>query len=85
MIETIIFALLAVAGVISLIASDSTESPGGIIFGVVCVIVSYILLSDITNTKGIEEGAYNQLRGKYEISYIVNDKGCVTDTIINVK
>ena len=33
---------------------------------------------------GIKEGAYNQLRGKYEVTYVIDKDSCVVDTIINI-
>ena len=50
-----------------------------IAFGIVMFDGAYHLGYD----KGINNGAYNQLRGKYEISYVINADSCVTDTIIN--
>lgn len=34
---------------------------------------------------GIKDGACNQLRGKYEVTYVINKDSCVVDTIINIK
>ena len=34
---------------------------------------------------GIEDGAYNQLRGEYEVTYVIDKDSCVVDTIINIK
>ena len=34
--------------------------------------------------KGIKDGACNQLRGKYEVTYVINKDSCVVDTIINI-
>lgn len=33
--------------------------------------------------KGQENGAYNQLRGKYDVTYVINNDSCIVDTIIN--
>ena len=33
---------------------------------------------------GIKDGAYNQLRGKYEVTYVIDKDSCVIDTIINI-
>lgn len=33
---------------------------------------------------GIKEGAYNQLRGKYEVTYVIDKDSCVVDTIIKL-
>jgi hypothetical protein len=32
---------------------------------------------------GRKYGAYKQLRGEYEITYVINSDSCVIDTIIN--
>lgn len=32
---------------------------------------------------GIKDGAYNQLRGKYDVTYVIDKYSCVVDTIIN--
>ena len=34
--------------------------------------------------KGIKVGACNQLRGKYEVTYVIDKDSCVVDTIINI-
>jgi hypothetical protein len=36
---------------------------------------------NIAHRNGIEDGAYNLLRGKYEIAYVFEDS-CVVDTVI---
>jgi len=33
--------------------------------------------------KGQENGAYNQLRGKYDVTYVIDKDSCVVDTIIH--
>lgn len=37
----------------------------------------------VSYDKGIKDGAYNQLRGKYEVTYLIDKDSCVVDTIIN--
>lgn len=39
----------------------------------------------ISYDKGIKDGAFNQLRGKYEATYVIDKDSCVVDTIINIK
>lgn len=39
---------------------------------------------NISYEMGIEDGAYNQLIGKYEVTYVINKDSCVVDTIINI-
>lgn len=53
--------------------------------GLVFLWVGLFILVDMAYIKGLEEGAYNQLRGKYEINYVMNKDSCITDTIINIK
>ena len=36
-------------------------------------------------TKGKEQGAYDQLRGKYEVTYVMDKDSYVIDTVIHVK
>ena len=38
----------------------------------------------LSHDAGIKEGAYNQLRGKYEVTYVIDKDSCVVDTIINI-
>ena len=45
-------------------------------FSIVVVTLSY--------DEGIKEGAYNQLRHKYGITYVIDEDSCVVDTIINL-
>ena len=33
---------------------------------------------------GVKDGAFNQLRGKYEVTYVIDKDSCVVDTIINL-
>lgn len=39
----------------------------------------------LSYNKGIKDGAYNQLRGKYEVTYVIDKDSCVVDTIIKLK
>jgi len=38
----------------------------------------------VSYDKGIKDGACNQLRGKYEVTYVIDKDSCVVDTIINI-
>lgn len=38
----------------------------------------------LSYNKGIKDGACNQLRGKYEVTYVIDKDSCVVDTIINI-
>lgn len=37
----------------------------------------------VSYDNGIKDGAYNQLKGKYEVTYVIDKDSCVVDTIIN--
>lgn len=53
----------------------------------VYIICSLLLSSGVYSlayNKGIKNGAYNQLRGKYEVTYVIDKDSCVVDTIINI-
>jgi hypothetical protein len=75
---------LGILGSIMLAVADEENIPIGII-GVVILWIGVFLLIHTSRDKGIKDGAYNQLRGKYEISYIIDKDSCITDTIINIK
>ena len=38
----------------------------------------------ISYDKGVKDGACNQLRSKYEVTYVIDKDSCVVDTIINI-
>lgn len=40
---------------------------------------------NVSYDDGIKDGACNQLRGKYEVTYVIDKDSCVVDTIINIK
>jgi hypothetical protein len=42
-----------------------------------------IIVAFIPSDNGIKDGAYNQLRGKYKVAYVIDKDSCVVDTIIN--
>ena len=39
----------------------------------------------VSYDKGIKEGACNQLKVKYEVTYVIDKDSCIVDTIINIK
>ena len=39
----------------------------------------------VSYDNGIKDGACNQLRGKYEVTYVIDKDSCIVDTIINIK
>ena len=38
----------------------------------------------VSYDNGVKDGAYNQVRGKYEVTYVIDKDSCVVDTIINL-
>jgi len=82
-ILTVAIALCLIGSLVLIVINDDTLS---FIFpGLVFLWVGILMLVYMAHTKGLEEGAYNQLRGKYEINYVMNKDSCITDTIINIK
>ena len=75
---------LAIGGACFL-AYNPDEDNGGIIpLGFVIGIIGGILMGDYFYDLGVEKGAYNMLRNKYEVSYIINKDSIITDTIIYI-
>jgi len=37
----------------------------------------------VSYDNGVKDGACNQLRGKYEVTYVIDKDSCAIDTIIN--
>ena len=52
--------------------------------GIIFIGIGVSLMCDASYHKGIEEGAYNQLRNNYEVQYIIDKDSCVVDTIIKL-
>jgi len=52
---------------------------------VLCCLGAFsICVITLSYDAGIKDGAYNQLRGKYEVTYVIDKDSCVVDTIINL-
>jgi formate hydrogenlyase subunit 3/multisubunit Na+/H+ antiporter MnhD subunit len=75
---------LAVALIISAFIPSNDEEH------VIKAIILIILLGFFTLfvylfgcNNGIKDGAYNQLRGKYDVTYVIDKDSCVIDTVIN--
>ena len=49
-----------------------------------CLGLFSICVFTLSYDKGVKDGAYNQLRGKYEVTYVIDKDSCVVDTIINI-
>jgi len=45
---------------------------------------SFVVVT-LSYENGIKDGACNQLKGKYEVTYVIDKDSCVVDTIINIK
>ena len=50
-----------------------------------CLGFFFFCVVTLSYDAGIKEGAYNQLRHKYGITYVIDEDSCVVDTIINLK
>lgn len=75
---------LGVVGSIMLAIADEENIPTGMIGAIILWIGVFILIYT-SHDEGVKDGAYDQLRGKYEVNYVIDKDGCVTDTIINIK
>ena len=49
-----------------------------------CLGLFSICVFTLSYDKGVKDGSYNQLRGKYEVTYVIDKDSCVVDTIINI-
>ena len=52
---------------------------------IICTLGLALCVYSLAYEKGIEDGAYNQLRHKYEVTYVIDKDSCVVDTVINLK
>lgn len=85
---TIILIILCIIA-LTIIALLNSEESGE---HVAKIVVMFILLGiimcnvyDLGYNSGLKDGACNQLRGKYEVTYVIDKDSCVVDTIINIK
>lgn len=75
-------------GAIILIAISDADAPTKIFSSLImlCGVLTFGTGAyDAGKEDGIEIGAYNQLNGKYKITYEVDADSCVIDTIIHFK
>ena len=79
----ILFTVIALF-ILAFIPSDNDEHV--IKFTVLAVLLGFFAWSvyTVSYDKGIKDGACNQLRGKYEVTYVIDKDSCVVDTIINI-
>ena len=54
-------------------------------FGFVLAGIGFLWFGLGSSRIGEERGAYKQLRGEYEITYVINKDSCVVDTIIHIE
>ena len=54
-------------------------------FGSLLAGIGFLVFGLSSSRIGEEQGAYKQLRGEYEITYVINKDSCVVDTIIHIK
>lgn len=43
-----------------------------------------LAIVSLSYNKGVKDGACNQLRGKYEVTYVIDKDSCIVDTIIKI-
>ena len=79
----ILFSVIALI-ILAFLPSDNDEHV--IKFMVLAVTLGFFGWSIFTVSyeKGIKDGACNQLKGKYEVNYVIDKDSCVVDTIINI-
>ena len=65
-------------------AESSGEQGGKIIFASFMLMIIIGLVYDSSYNSGVKDGAYNQLRSKYKVTYVIDKDSCVVDTIINL-
>ena len=71
--------------ILAFIPSNNDEHVGK--FTALIITLGFFVWSifTISYEMGIEDGAYNQLNGKYEVTYVIDKDSCVVDTIIKIK
>ena len=85
MIGLLIFAIILAFGAIGFcIAANEDSDAHLVLIGTILLIASEAIISHISYNKGLSDGAYNQLRNKYEVTYVIDKDSCIIDTIINV-
>ena len=82
----ILGAICIALGVLGAIIAIDIEKNKWYIFDIIVLVSSGVFMLMYTSkTLGVEEGAYNQFRGKYEIQYVINKDSCIIDTLIIIK
>ena len=77
--------ILACAGIL-MVRYGLTEDDGIFqFFGFLLTGIGFLVFGLSSSKIGEERGAYKQLRGEYEITYVINKDSCVVDTIIHIE
>lgn len=77
--------ILACAGIL-MVRYGLTEDDGIFqFFGFLLTGIGFLVFELSSSRIGEEQGAYKQLRGEYEITYVIDKDSCVIDTIIHIK
>ena len=79
----ICFSLLMI-GIGNFIHEDNEGRVGMFCANIICLLLFALGIYSLAYDKGVKDGAYNQLRGKYEVIYVINKDSCVVDTVINI-
>ena len=86
MIVALIVGLIffAIGGACFLAYTPDEGNEGILPLGFVIGIIGAFLIGSYTYDLGVKKGAYNMLRNKYEVNYIINKDSIITDTIIYI-
>ena len=71
-------------GIGNFIPEDNEGKVGMFCANIICLLLFASGIYSLAYDKGVKDGAYNQLRHKYEITYVIDEDSCVVDTIINI-
>jgi len=80
----VIICCIALIIIAFLSAEEPNEQAVKIIIMSFMIMIIISLVYDLSYSLGVKDGAYNQLRGKYEVVYVIDKDSCVVDTIINL-
>ena len=77
----------AIALIISAFIPIEKNGEYSLKFIVILVSLGFFAASicNLTYNLGVKDGAFNQLRGRYEVTYVIDKDSCIVDTIINIK
>ena len=65
-------------------AQEGDELAAKALLVLCCLGFFSLCVATLSYDDGIKEGAYNQLRHKYKVTYVIDEDSCVVDTIINI-